>query len=95
VLNNCINGDAEDSISYNNSLLGLNRNKIGIITGDGNWSYRKLIECNRRKIVKKKKRKEKKKGKFLEDEKDNLLKDIKEKEYKNDNKIFLDCENTS
>jgi IS1 family transposase len=87
-LNDCKEGDTDDSSSYDNSLLGLNRNKVGIITSDGNWSYHKLINCNQRKIVKIKKDK---KGKFLRDEKDNLIKETKEKEYKNDN-ILLDCD---
>jgi hypothetical protein len=88
VLNNCINGDTDNSSSYDNSVLGLNRNKIGIITSDGNWNYHRLINCNQRKIVKIKKDK---KGKFLRDEKDNLIKTITEKKYTN-NKILPDCD---
>ena len=66
VLNDCIDGDTDDSISYNNNILGLNRNKIDTIISDGNWNYHKLINCNHRKIVKIKKDK---KGKFLKDKK--------------------------
>jgi IS1 family transposase len=89
VLNNCIDGDKEDSISYNNDILGLNRNKIDIITSNGNWNYHKLINCSYRKIVKIKKDK---RGKFLRDEKNNLVKDIIKKEYRNDNNKLIDCD---
>jgi hypothetical protein len=88
VLNDCANGDTDDSVSYNNSVFGLNRNKIGIISSDGNWSYHRLVKCNQRKIVKIKKDK---KGKFLRDEKDNLIKETTKREYKN-NKTLLDCD---
>jgi hypothetical protein len=84
-------GDTDNSVSYNNSALGLNKNNIDVIISDGNWNYHKLINCNHRKIVKVKKDK---RGKFLRDEKNNLIKEIIKKDYRNNNNnnIPLDCD---
>jgi IS1 family transposase len=59
VINDCKDGDTAkyDNLVRRDKGDGENRNKIGIIATDGNWSYHKEIKCKKRKIVKVKKEK--------------------------------------
>ncbi|GHU30147.1 hypothetical protein FACS1894152_8460 [Bacilli bacterium] len=58
VTNDCKDGDIT---KYDNLIkrdtIGDNRNEMGIIASDGNWSHNREIKCKKRKIVKAKKEK--------------------------------------
>lgn len=71
------------------------RNKINIITSDGNWNYHRIIKCNYRKVVKVIKDK---KGKLIKDnnnkkDKNKIKKETTLKTYNNiKSKYFIDCD---
>jgi hypothetical protein len=51
-----------NDVIYNNNSNYKLKNKINVITTDGNWSYTRLIKCNYRKISSLKKSKTKNKN---------------------------------
>ena len=77
-----------NEVIYSNNSNYKLKNKINVITTDGNWSYTRLIKCNYRKISSLKKVKQKIK----------IIKETKEKYYNgftketiNQNSRYDDC----